>query len=83
MAGQLSGMLGWGCCNTGPDPRLSTVCFILTLQVSVGSQWLPPMTETSQKTSSKSSPSGMPKCRGRRVQKPLPEPTPCSTPPLG
>lgn len=41
MAGQLSGMLGWGCCNTGPDPRLSTVCFILTLQVSVGSQWFP------------------------------------------
>lgn len=40
MAGRLSDMLGWGCCNTGPV-TLACLLFILTLQVSVGSQWLP------------------------------------------
>lgn len=72
MAGQLVACLAGAAATQGLTLACLPVCFILTLQVSVGSQWLP-HDETSQKTSSKRLPFRDAKVQGQEVR-PTPEP---------
>lgn len=78
----VSDMLGVGTAATRGLVTLSCSLYplTLTLQASVGSQWLP-CVET-VKEISKSSPSGMPKCGSRKSSQNPSQNPPCLIPPL-